>query len=116
MTDRHALSAPVRFPLSAPMRFLGRFLLAAVLLLMGWTYLADYYAATLLIPANWIFTIQGMPVELALRGDSLVLGLHAGGGKLRDFQLQGHDLTYLNLPAAVALLVAMPVGRVCPSP
>ena len=99
---------PDRSAISAPVRFMGRFLLAAVLLLLTWTYLADYYVATLLIPVNWIFAIQGMPVELALRGDSLVLGIPGGGGQLRYFQLQGHDLTYLNLPAAMALLVALP--------
>lgn len=99
---------PDRSAISTPVRFMGRFLLAAVLLLLAWTYLADYYAATLLIPVNWIFAIQGMPVELAQRGGTLVLGIPGGGGQLRYFQLQGHDLTYLNLPAAMALLVAMP--------
>ena len=92
----------------APMRFMGRFLLAASLLLLAWACVSDLYAATLVLPANWIFDAQGMPVTLALRDNALALGLSGAAGHMRYFQLQGHDLAYLHLPAAMALLLAAP--------
>ena len=95
-------------PMRSPIRFMGRFLLAASLLLLVSVYVSDLYTATLVSPANWIFDAQGMPVDLAMRDNALALGLLDVAGHIRYFQLQGHDLTYLNLPAAMALLLAVP--------
>ena len=92
----------------SPARFIGRFLLAASLLLLVSVYVSDLYTATLVSSANWIFDAQGMPVDLALRDNALALGLPDAAGHIRYFQLQGHDLTYLSLPAVMALLLAAP--------
>ncbi|MFC1525187.1 hypothetical protein ACFL6X_00060 [Candidatus Latescibacterota bacterium] len=89
-------------------RVAARFALAVSLLFALWTQVAGAYTASLVSPSNWLLELRAAPVEIFWNGEACLVGLAADNGSRQVFQLQGDDLAYVNLVAALAILAAIP--------
>jgi len=97
-----------RLARALPWRPLLRFSLAGSFFLVLWLQVADAYVATLIGPANRLLAAGGTPIRLAWDGRDVLVGIPSGTGPVRIFRLAHDELTYLNLVAALALLLAVP--------
>lgn len=94
--------------MKGPLVFLGRFVLASSLLYGAWSLLGEYYLAGLTPLTNLLFRMQHLPVQLDHRGGILLLAYCQPGAGLLRLQALDYHVVYLNLIAAVSLVLATP--------
>lgn len=88
--------------------FFARFVLVSSLLYGAFSALAQLYLAAVVPAANFLYLAQHLPVRLEQRGALLLLTYGGSGSSLLRLQALDYHVVYLNLVAALSLVLAAP--------
>lgn len=91
-----------------PIKFLVGFGATVMILLALWHQYGHYYIATLVPLANSLIGMENLPLGLVYDGEHMAISYLDVEGQWRNGELKGHELVYLNMIAAIALIVALP--------